>query len=133
MIRLTEALTFVALVVVAIGCNSEGTGNGAAPATSQASSDGHDHTGHEHADHDHSPAAMAKVKEALAKLSPEDAAAAEKQHICPVSNAMLGSMGAPQKVDVQGTPVWICCEGCREELLANSEKYVAKLKSGTTP
>ena len=128
MIRSTAALTFVALVVVAIGCNSEGPGNGAAPVTGQASSDRHDH-----ADHDHSPAAIAKVKEALAKLSPEDAAAAEKQHICPVSDAMLGSMGAPQKVDVQGTPVWICCEGCREELLANSEKYVAKLKSGTTP
>jgi hypothetical protein len=76
---------------------------------------------------------MAKVKEALAKLSHDDAASAEKQHVCPVSDAMLGSMGAPQKVDVQGTPVWICCEGCRKELLANTEKYVAKLKTGTTP
>jgi hypothetical protein len=71
---------------------------------------------------------MKDVKEALAKLSPEDAAAAEKQHICPVSNELLGSMGAPPKVDVKGQPVWICCEGCRDQLLADADKYLAKLK-----
>ena len=39
----------------------------------------------------------------------------------------LGSMGPPIKVDVQGTPVFICCESCREELLTNPDKYLARL------
>jgi Cu(I)/Ag(I) efflux system membrane fusion protein len=78
-------------------------------------------------DHAHDAGDMEKMKAELAKLPPVDAAAAEKQHICPVSDEMLGTMGPPLKVDVNGTPVWICCEGCREELLANPEKFLAKL------
>jgi Cu(I)/Ag(I) efflux system membrane fusion protein len=65
----------------------------------------------------------------LAKLSPEDAASAEKQHVCPVSGEMLGLMGPPVKVDVQGTQVWICCDDCREQLLAEPEQYLAKLRA----
>jgi hypothetical protein len=72
-----------------------------------------------------SNADMAAMKEELAKLSPEDAASAEKQHTCPVTKKMLGTMGPPLKVDVKGKTVWICCEGCREELLANADKYLA--------
>lgn len=71
---------------------------------------------------------MAAMKAELAKLSPEDAASAEKQHVCPVTKKMLGTMGAPLKVDVKGKPIWICCEGCREELLANADKYLAEAK-----
>jgi Cu(I)/Ag(I) efflux system membrane fusion protein len=71
---------------------------------------------------------MEKMKAELAKLSPEDAASAENQHFCPVSDEMLGTMGAPIKVDVNGKSVWICCEGCREDLLADPDKYLAKLK-----
>jgi YHS domain-containing protein len=71
---------------------------------------------------------METVKAELAKLSPDDAASAEKQHVCPVSGEMLGSMGAPIKLDVQGHQIWICCEGCKETLLANPDKYLAKLR-----
>ncbi len=77
---------------------------------------------------DASEADMAKIKNALAKLSPEDAVSAEKQHICPVTKEMLGTMGTPLKVDVKGKSIWICCEGCREELLANADKYIAEKK-----
>jgi len=51
----------------------------------------------------------------------------DKQGICPVAEYRLGSMGTPKKVDVNGTPVFICCDGCRERLLAEPEKYLAKL------
>jgi YHS domain-containing protein len=84
-----------------------------------------------HGDHDHpgsSQSDMEKMKAALAKLSPEDAASAEKQHMCPVSGEMLGTMGAPQKVTVNGQQVWICCDGCKDKLLENPDKYLAKLK-----
>lgn len=73
------------------------------------------------------PSEMEKMKAELAKLSPEDAASAEKQHVCLVTDKMLGTMGPPLKVDVDGKPIWICCEGCREELLANKDTYLAKL------
>ena len=62
-----------------------------------------------------------KIAEALAKLSPEDRELAEKQKNCPVADFPLGSVGVPIKVDVNGTPVFICCEGCRSSLLKDPE------------
>ena len=64
---------------------------------------------------------------ALSALTPEDRLLVEQQRICPVAEYRLGSMGTPKKVDVNGTPVFICCDGCRERLLAEPEKYLAKL------
>lgn len=79
--------------------------------------------------HDHGTAGsdMEKMKAELAKLSPEDATSAEKQHFCPVSGEMLGSMGAPIKVDVIGESVWICCDGCKQKVLDNPDEYLAKI------
>lgn len=65
----------------------------------------------------------------LAKLSPEDAESALAQKVCLVSDEPLGSMGAPIKVAVEDQEVWICCEGCRDQLLAKSEDYLAKLNA----
>jgi len=73
----------------------------------------------------------AEIVAALSQLSPEDRALVEKQRICPVAEYQLGAMGAPQKVDVKGTLVFICCEGCREALLAEPEKYLAKLQAAS--
>lgn len=66
---------------------------------------------------------------ALAELSAEDRSLAETQVICPVRKFRLGAMGAPPKVDVNGKPVFICCEACREDLLAEPDKYLAALSS----
>ena len=88
------------------------------------------HAGHDHAG-DHAEASdsdMNKMKAELAKLSPEDAATAERQHMCPVRGEMLGTMGAPLKIDVKDQQVWICCEGCKDKLLASPDEYFAKLK-----
>ena len=71
------------------------------------------------------------IAAALAKLTPADRTLAEKQKLCPVAGAPLGSMGAPIKVDVNGRPVFICCEGCREALLAEPAKHLAKLPKET--
>lgn len=68
-----------------------------------------------------------KIVAALASLSVEDRALAEKQKVCPVSGEPLGMMGAPKKLDVKGQAVFICCEGCEEKLLANPDEYLAKL------
>jgi Cu(I)/Ag(I) efflux system membrane fusion protein len=70
------------------------------------------------------------VKQAaeLDKLSANDRILAERQKVCPVTDIPLGSMGAPIKVMVEDRPVFICCEGCRKRLLAESAKYLAKFK-----
>jgi hypothetical protein len=109
----TFALIAVFALSMAVGCGSNPPPTASPPAGA---------TG------DKTDSDMAKMKAELAKLSPEDAASAEKQHVCPVTDKMLGTMGAPEKVDVDGNTVWICCAGCREELLSNKDTYLAKLK-----
>lgn len=70
-----------------------------------------------------------KMIAAFATLSPEDRAMAERQGFCPVAQYPLGAMGTPKKVDVKGTPVFICCDDCRKRLLAEPDKYLAKIAS----
>lgn len=71
-----------------------------------------------------SPEAIA----ALGELSADDRKLAEEQRICPVAGFVLGSMGVPLKVEVNGKKVFLCCEGCRDRLLADPEKYFAILE-----
>jgi YHS domain-containing protein len=111
-----------------VGCNKSDTATTSSP---RKTADAHgDDADHDHGDHDHDAAGDATNQEitaALSELSPEDRALAEKQRICPVTGELLGSMGAPMKVDVKGQTVFICCEGCKEELLAKPDEYLAKL------
>jgi hypothetical protein len=69
----------------------------------------------------------AEIEAALAKLPQEDRAVAEKQKLCPVTDEPLGSMGTPIKVTVEGREVFVCCEGCVDELKDNFAKYQGKL------
>ncbi len=71
--------------------------------------------------------ASPKVEQALAELSKEDRAAAEKQKLCPVSGNLLGSMGTPCKVTVKDQVVFLCCPGCEGKIKENPDKYLAKL------
>lgn len=126
---LGPVFSILALGAIAIaGCTSPSTPPETSPPATSGSAD--DHFGHDHAGHESDGQSdMEKMTAELAKLSPEDRASAEKQHYCPVSDKMLGTMGAPQKVDVNGRLVWICCSGCKDELLKNPEEHLAKLKS----
>ncbi len=45
-----------------------------------------------------------------------------------MSGEMLGTMGAPLEVDVKGRQVRICCDGCKDKLVASPDEYLAKLK-----
>lgn len=141
---LLPRLFAIGLLVTAYGCNSP---ESAPPAASSSpAEDAHSdhempmavqhtdaHAGHDHAADerdqgaDKSKTDMEKMTETLVSFSPEDRASAMKQHFCPVSGAMLGTMGAPEKVDVSGQPVWICCDGCKDKLLADPDKYLAKI------
>lgn len=117
-------LLSIVTVIALSGCASDSADPEKSNAPSPSSTNGE----HDHADQGASGQSdMEKMKAELAKLSPEDAKSAEKQHTCPVSGHMLGKMGAPKKIDVNGQHVWICCDACKDELLENPDKYLAKL------
>ena len=113
--KLALLCSVAALALVLAGCGSNSTTEPAAPTSSPPASDSHDDHAHdEHAEHAHdghdehshdadsSQSDMAKMTAELAKLSPEDRASAEKQHVCPVSGEMLGVAGPPQKTHRPG-------------------------------
>jgi hypothetical protein len=71
----------------------------------------------------------AKIRAALAKLSPEDRKLAESQKFCPVlPTSRLGSMGTPVKLRVQGETVFVCCSGCTKKALANPDPTLEAVK-----
>lgn len=64
----------------------------------------------------------------LDRLPAGDRSIALEQVICPVTDLKLGSMGVPPKVMVNGQPVFLCCEGCRESLLKDVNAHLEKLQ-----
>jgi len=129
--RTGHLLGLVALLMftlAAAGCNTS-TAPSLPPPSPNAGSHDHDHDhdhdhGHDHA-HDEDGVDPNLIATNLAKLTEEDRLLAEKQGICFVGGEALGSMGAPEKVDVDGTPIFICCKSCEREILNNKEKYLA--------
>jgi hypothetical protein len=74
-----------------------------------------------------------KIAEALAGLNKEDRSLVDSQKYCAVmTDSLLGSMGAPLKVEVNGKAVFLCCKGCKTMALRDSDATlatVAKLRS----
>lgn len=69
------------------------------------------------------------VPENLAKLSPEDRKLAEEQKFCAVlSKNLLGSMGVPDKLIINGQPVFLCCDGCETRAKAHADRTLAKVQ-----
>lgn len=79
------------------------------------------------------PRRRATPKKSAAPLSDADLALVKQQQICPVTDAPLGSMGTPVFTMVQGRKVFLCCRGCESGLLAEPEKYLAKLPGEASP
>ncbi len=73
-----------------------------------------------------------EIAEALATLSEDDRRVAVEQGFCAVAiSSRLGAMGTPVKLEIEGQPVFLCCEGCRSKALrqpAETLATVAKLK-----
>jgi hypothetical protein len=68
-----------------------------------------------------------EVKEAFDKLSPEDRRLAEGQEYCPITGKHLGSMGVPVKIDLEGRPIFLCCNLCLDKAKANPQRTLDKL------
>lgn len=70
---------------------------------------------------------LKEANKALAELPPAERRAAEAQKYCAVmSDNLLGSMGAPIKVELEGKPVYLCCEGCVKKAEANPKETLKK-------
>jgi multidrug efflux pump subunit AcrA (membrane-fusion protein) len=69
----------------------------------------------------------AKIKAALAQLSPEDRRLAEQQVFCPETEQLLGAMGVPSKIMVNGQPVFVCCQSCVDDARAHADQLLAKI------
>ncbi|HZZ79249.1 MAG TPA: hypothetical protein VFE62_12070 [Gemmataceae bacterium] len=93
---------------------------------------------------DSSKTTMAKTKSVddieanFAKLDPADRKLAEAQKWCAVAkDSRLGSMGTPYKVMIKDQPVFLCCDHCKKQALANPDKTLAKVeelkKKSATP
>ena len=77
----------------------------------------------------------AKIKAAMAKLPAADRSAAAAQRYCPMMDTVrLGAMGTPVKVMIDGKPVFLCCNGCKDEAVEHGKETLAtveKLKKAT--
>lgn len=113
------ALSALLFAVAIVGCSQSSD-------SETASSNNSTSPGDEHTDHDHG--SMAGMEKGLSELSEADRAAAMKQHVCPVTGEMLGTMGKPIKVTVKDQDVWVCCSGCTKQLKEDPDKYLAKLQ-----
>lgn len=74
------------------------------------------------------------VRPGVIEATLADAEAISAQKNCPVMDEELGGMGLPQKVNVNGKAVYICCVGCAKKLVAEADVYLEKLaKAGVMP
>jgi Cu(I)/Ag(I) efflux system membrane fusion protein len=69
-----------------------------------------------------------KIHVALSKLSDEDRKLAEQQRECVVlPNSLLGSMGTPLKLMIEGQAVFVCCTGCEKAALTRPRDALKRL------
>ena len=67
--------------------------------------------------------------EDMAKLAPHDRILAERQRFCAVrTQSRLGTMGSPMKLMIEGQPVFLCCEGCKEKALSEPAETLARAR-----
>jgi hypothetical protein len=116
----SSVLMGVALSALVVGCGPSSTTS--APSSGASSAASGSTAAEQSADAD--------IQEALAQLPEADRELAVKQRICPVSGNPLGSMGKPVEVTVKGRRVFLCCDGCREEIEKEPDKYLAKIGQG---
>lgn len=69
-----------------------------------------------------------EIAEALAGLSKEDRSLVDSQKYCAImTDSLLGSMGVPLKVEVNGEPVFLCCKGCKTKALRDADATLASV------
>lgn len=130
MTRITLNAASWMVVVLALGIYGCGPAvDSKTPDTAPPSEGSQDHGDHEHedGDHDHGDEGADDAEASINQLPEADQLLARAQKVCPVGGGALGEMGVPVKVSVEGRDVFVCCEGCIEDLKADPAKFLAKL------
>ncbi|MFQ5734090.1 MAG: TRASH domain-containing protein [Planctomycetaceae bacterium] len=70
------------------------------------------------------PIVIPENMKGIALLPRADQAPALAQKTCPVTGDLLGSDGKPLTVQVRGRTVYVCCDGCVDELKENPAKFL---------
>lgn len=70
----------------------------------------------------------AKELAEIKQLPDSEQALAIEQIICPVTEYKLGSMGIPLKVEVDGEVIFVCCAGCKEDVVSEPAIHIAKIE-----
>jgi YHS domain-containing protein len=137
--RIASWVVALGLPIIMSGCSSQApqekqkTTMPAEKSAQEKPAEPGEQAGHaSHEGHEQTGVAPAGVPEGLSELSTVDRAVAEKQRVCPVSGDVLGAMGKPYKVSVKGQTVFLCCPACEKEMVKNPDKYLAKMKTGTS-
>lgn len=69
----------------------------------------------------------------VAMLTEADRDGLDRQEVCPVTKARLGSMGTPIKVLVGQQPLYLCCRGCVSKVEERPEAYLSALRTAQRP
>jgi len=73
---------------------------------------------------------LIKASANLAKLPAKERAEAEAQKYCVIANKnLLGLMGAPIRLELDGKPVYVCCKGCVKKAKADPAAALAKAEA----
>jgi hypothetical protein len=69
-----------------------------------------------------------KIQVALAKLSDADRPLALAQKFCPIQKTRLGTMGKPDRIELNCRPVFLCCSGCEDDARADPKKTLDQVE-----
>ena len=69
----------------------------------------------------------------IGQLPATDRAQALRQRTCPVTGDLLGADGRPLKVTLGNRTVFVCCDGCQDELRTNPREFLAKKPEPVLP
>ena len=52
---------------------------------------------------------------------------AQAQKFCPVQKSLLGTMGKPDRIEIDGQPVFLCCAACADDARADPNKTLKQV------
>lgn len=70
------------------------------------------------------PVSIPETMKGLRLLPLNEQRVAMRQRTCPVMGSLLGSMGQPIKVTVNGRSTYVCCQGCVASVQQNPARYL---------
>jgi membrane fusion protein, copper/silver efflux system len=63
----------------------------------------------------------------IEQLPEADRKLAIAQRVCPITGAVLGSMGVPVKITLRDQPIYLCCSGCVAKAQENPDETLKKI------